>query len=521
MKKMTLKMKLFGGLVGAALLAVSCAQGFDDNETFKSDVSNSQMESPTLTETSFSTRVNPDGSESVVVSWPVVKGANGYECKVSVVDDPANPIVLVDQVIDGCSVVFDRYEDTKYEVSIRTLGNKAQNNTDAEQAFVYAYSTLVPAITVPAGSDIAAFVRDNLDTTIITEQAFELEAGANYTITEPIDFLTQAVTFRGDKVNRPTVKLQNDACIKVAAGLKIKFINFDCTESNVDKMKYVYGSDKASSQYNFGFIVCGDADYYPESYKSQNFGTKVDAAYVLADPVIVQECNFKNVPKAFLAGGYNAWGVKDFRIDNCIIQLATIDDDADRNNFISFNSNCGGYEGAFGLKWNGGVQNILIKNSTIYNTAKTSKKVRFIRETSNCLNNIFGSHAGTFTMTDCTLYKTFQNSEFANNTPNNAAYVIKMTNNVFYEVSRLNKFVQGSCTKDGRMNNTSWAVEGNANENGELVSSSDVSNGIVVEEDPMFAAVPTVLDLTDSEKGGQNFKANGAISSTIGDPRWK
>lgn len=520
MKKMTLKMKLFGGLVAVALLATSCAQGFDDNETFVSDVHDTQMQSPTLAESNFSTRVNADGSESVQVSWPVVPGASGYACKVSVVDDPANPEVLIDQVIDGCSVIFDRREDTKYEVSVRTLGNADRNNTDAAEATVYPYSTLVPAQTIPAGANIAAFVREHLITDATTEQAFELEAGATYTVTEPIDFQAKPVTFRGDKVHRPVVVFKNDACIKVDAGLKIKFINFDCTDSDVDKMKYKYGTSKADSQYNFGVLVCGDADSYPD-YKCQFFGTKTDQGYVLPDPVIVQECNFKNVPKAFLACGYNAWVVKDFRVNNCIIQLATIDDDADRNNFISFSSNCGGYEGAFGAKWNGGVQNISIRNSTIYNTANTTKKVRFVRfSNANVLNNVFGSHAGSFTLTDCTLYKAFQNCEFANNTPKNTAYVIKMTNNVFYEVSRLNKLNHGNCTVDGKMVNTSWAVKGNGNEGGELVSGSDISNGIVVEEDPGFAE-PTVLDLTNSETGGQNFTAHGTISSTIGDPRWK
>ena len=43
MKKMTLK-KLFGGIfaMSMALFAVSCAQGFDDEETFSGGVTNSQ-----------------------------------------------------------------------------------------------------------------------------------------------------------------------------------------------------------------------------------------------------------------------------------------------------------------------------------------------------------------------------------------------------------------------------------------------------------------------------------------------
>ena len=522
MKKMTFKSRLFGGFVGvaAALFAVSCAQGFDDNETWRSDVTGAQLESPALTEANFSTRVNPDGSESVQVSWKVVPGASGYECYVAIVDDPENPVVLIDEVLDRCSIVFDRLEDTKYTVSVRTIGDAKKDNSDAASASVYDYSTLVPAQKVPAGADIAAFVKENLIMDATQEQAFELEPGATYTVSEPIDFKTKAVTFRGDKVHRPVVRFENIGCIMTAGALKVKFINFDCSDSDTQACKYVYGSSKETSRYWGGVIVLGDDDFYPD-YKSQNFGPKTDQGYVMPEPIIVQDCNFKNVRKAFIFGGYNAWVVKDFRINDCIIQLATIDEDSDRNNFISFSSNCGGYEGKFGSKWNGGVQNVSIRNSTIYNTRDPQKKVRFMRfSNKNVLKNVLGSNVGSFTLTNCTLYKTFANCEFANNTPSDKGFVLKVTNNVFYDCARLNKLNFGGCTIDGAMNNTGWIATPNGNEGGEMLSGSDLSNGIVVEEDPGFVT-PTELDLTDDEKGGQNFKATGVISSTIGDPRWK
>ena len=77
MKKMTLK-KFFGGICCAAMMvfAVSCAQGVDD-EVYKSTATNQQMVSPTLTEANFSTVVNADGSESVKVSWDLIKGCGG------------------------------------------------------------------------------------------------------------------------------------------------------------------------------------------------------------------------------------------------------------------------------------------------------------------------------------------------------------------------------------------------------------------------------------------------------------
>ena len=51
------------------------------------------------------------------------------------------------------------------------------------------------------------------------------------------------------------------------------------------------------------------------------------------------------------------------------------------------------------------------------------------------------------------------------------------------------------------------------------IDSTDKSKW-ATEENPSFSGnVTQVLDLTQPN-GGVNFKANGPISSTVGDPRW-
>ena len=189
---------------------------------------NAQLASPELTDECFSTVVNPDGTESVKVTWPIVNGAGGYEYKACIVDVPANPVVVAEGSGDRNFFSFEKLEDTKYQVEVRTLGNAASNNTEAKESTVYAYSTMVPGQIIPAGADIAKFVQDNL-LDVTTEQAFELEAGAKYTISTPIDFGKKQVTFRGSKVNRPIVTMDVDGALMTAGGLKVKFINFDCT----------------------------------------------------------------------------------------------------------------------------------------------------------------------------------------------------------------------------------------------------------------------------------------------------
>ncbi|MBQ9569888.1 MAG: hypothetical protein IJR30_00725, partial [Prevotella sp.] len=87
--------------IPVGLLLASCARGFDEEETFASNVHDSQLASPELSKSSFSSVVNADGTESIRVMWDVVPGAGGYYCHVDNVDDPANPVEVFDGEVDG------------------------------------------------------------------------------------------------------------------------------------------------------------------------------------------------------------------------------------------------------------------------------------------------------------------------------------------------------------------------------------------------------------------------------------
>ena len=495
MKKMTFKSRLFGGFVGvaAALFAVSCAQGFDDNETWRSDVTGAQLESPALTEANFSTRVNADGSESVQVSWDVVPGAGGYECYAAIVDDPENPVELVNQTVDGTSFSFGKLDDTKYEVRVRTLGNEKLDNTGAASATVVPYSTLVPAQLIPAGQDIVAFVEANiLDQD--KEQAFELEAGAAYEINAPLDFGKRLVTFRGDKVNRPTVTFGYDGVIRTSAGLKVKFINFDCESMN-----------------SKGVIECSENP--DASLDAANFPGYAGAgkAYILQDPILIQECNFRQVQRCLFFTGRCAWGIEDLRVTDCVVQLSN---DGTTFGDAAVFCTCGETYAPNGSQsWSGAIRNLTVKNSTLYNLKDNSKN-RMVRFWSNQMGRIFDSQYGSATFENCTISKIMNDKEFGNNTPNCNEYTITFNNNICYDVFRLQKFIQSNCTKNVDMTtNTIWGVKNPADD-------TDKSK-YATEEDPQFVG-PTdqPWDLSKAD-GGVNFKATGAISSTIGDPRWK
>lgn len=495
MKKFSLS--CIGCLAMLATLA-SCADGFDSNETFASTVKDSQLASPTLSEGSFTSKVNADGSESVQVSWEVVPGAGGYYCHVDNVDDPSNPVEIFDGTVDGTSFLFDKAEDTKYSVSVKTLGNTKYNNKDASEATVFSYSTMVPAQLIPNGSNIVDFVKDNIKETS-DEQAFELASGGSYTIDGEIDFGTHKVTFRGDKLNRPIVTMGYEGVIRTAAGLKVKWIKFDCTEQN---SKGVFeGSSNP-----------------PATLESSNFPGFPDKSYYLQAPIIIQDCMFKNVKYCLFYSGACAWALEDVRVDNCIVQL-------DNDGSFGDAAVIGTYSGTAYYRdgsqtWSSAIRNITIKNSTIYNLKDNSKN-RLIRFQSNQLGRVFDTQYGGATLTDNTFIKVMSDKEFANNTPNRAEYTITFRNNICYDCWRLQKFIQGNnpLNADCLTSNTVWGLKNEVDATDKTRCATEENAFGYTDVEALNSALKP-LDLTKDD-GGVNFKPSGAISSTIGDPRWR
>ena len=200
------------GLLFATLLFLlsSCTIGYHEDESFESDVKNATLESPQLE----NVKVELDATgENATIEWPVVHGAEGYEFSWYVVDDPENPIAVVEgEFIDGCSVELEVEEDTKYKFLIKTIGNKQFNNKDAEKACEISFSTLLETYaSIPSGVDLTQWFIDNpLPETdmepnedgTLKELAYELEANGEYTISGPIDFGARKVTIRGKLIIR-------------------------------------------------------------------------------------------------------------------------------------------------------------------------------------------------------------------------------------------------------------------------------------------------------------------------------
>ena len=478
------------------LLASSCAQdGFDDNERFVAGVSNAQLQSPEISADCFSTLTNPDGTESVKFTWPLVMGAGGYQCSVNVVDDPSNPEALItDSIVDGTTVTFVRREDTKYEVSVKTLGNPKYNNTEAPEATVYAYSTLVPALTIPTGVEISQWIAENL-VGGEGELGFELQGGATYKLDGTLDFGLNTVTFRGDKTNRPTVEIGENGKIMTQAGLKIKYVNFDCT--NTKSKALLELSDKPDD------VILNKN--YPTKYVNAS-----NDCYIIENPIVLQDCNIKNLPNSLIFANKKPYGIRDFRVDNCIIQL----NNSGSNAFINLDGSNPGI-----------IKNMVMKNSTIYNLVKNSSAFFFKYGNASGAQPMrsFGEadNSTAHTIQYCTFGKTFSNKDFANQMLNNGVFTQIVDHCIFYDVYRLYQYLLTN-NKRTTTFNTIHYVDGSPQSNDTGGRKDNQGNPYTILDDPQFVG-PFLqeFDLTQA-KGGVNFRPTSAytVQNQIGDPRW-
>lgn len=499
-------------IVVSMVMLGSCAEGYETTSTSDLGVRNTQMETPIQDSISF--KVSADG-KTATVSWPTVAGANGHEVTFMNVDDPDNPVIIdgyEKKIVDGSKFTISVAEDSKYQMLIRTLGNKDFGNKDDEVTHTYNFTTLVPSVaTIPSGSDITQFFQENpLDSNSV-EVAVELEAGGEYTMTGRVDFCHHKLTFRGDKVRRPVVRMIGDGHFETYSTLKVKFINFDMTESTA------------------GGFVAISKDNLPDSIKTENRGnywrgsSQIKGIYMVEDPIYIADCWFKNLPHAMLYHNNINCAFWYFTLSNCIVQM---------NNTTKSNI---GFINLYDSGANGkSVKNITIERSTIYNIADNGSAcfIRYGNESNSNPEKVFGNitadyNSHTWTFTRSTLAKCYYDDtshsgwRFCNNVRVSTAFTLNIDHTIFYNCAQLYRMNGGSRTfrfnffwndgNDDKSRNNSMKDSGNA--------------PFASEYDPCFggnnAAQLKELDFSQPN-GGVNFTPNEyeIVANRGGDPRW-
>ncbi len=289
---------------------LSCTEGYDLDAPFSPGVSDETLLSPPSD--SIKCVLSATGEE-VTVSWPVVMGAKGYSLSAFNTDDPSAPLALVqDKFIDGCSFTMPVSEDTHYRFEVKTLGNADFQNNDAQEASSKDFSTLVKTyMTIPSGTDLTAFFNDNppsqADKKVdengnIGELAYEMEAGGDYTISSPLDLSARKITLRGWKTNHAKVTFGPEGRIWTQNGLKLKFIDFDCSAFNAkDKNCCLYGLSNTPSD-----TITDHSNY-------KNFFIK--------EPIVLQSCNVRNLHNSLFFDNGKNYLLSNFVIKDVVCQI--------------------------------------------------------------------------------------------------------------------------------------------------------------------------------------------------------
>lgn len=497
MKKLTNALWL---LCAGCWLLTGCADGYESPTDFDLNVTNTKMEM--LPQDSMKFVVSADG-KTATVSWPTVAGAGGHVVTFQNVDDPENPVVIDGydkKVVDGSHFTISVTEDSKYKMTMLTLGNKEKGNQDADEAKTYDFTTLVKSVmTIPSGEEISKYIAEHPIDSTGAEIAIDLEPNGEYYLDSLVDFTYLNMTFRGDKIHRPVVHIRDNGHFETYSGLKVKYINFDMTESTAG-----------------GFIAM--SKQAPDSIKSQNLGrykrngSVISNIYMVEPPIYIGHCWFKNLPHAILYDNEMSVAYWYFTVSDCIVQM---------NNTTQSNI---GFINLY--KAGRGVKNITLENSTIYNIVDNDKAC-FIRYSVSASNSnpekVWGNMTAeycneTWTFRKMTFSKTYTGWRFVNNCVENNFLTLNVDHSIFNDVAQLYRMNYGSRTY--RFNFLWSPRESDFDRNKQMKDSGGAT--FAAEYDPQFLGdVTQELDFSQPN-GGVNFTPSEytIVENRGGDPRW-
>lgn len=466
--------------VGALLLA-SCAQdGYDDDERFTSDVTNTTLESPAVEDITI--EASADGSQTNI-SWPVVHGAGGYICSVYDVSDPDNPVAVdevADSLVDGCQLVVSRTEDTNYQLSIRTAGNEKYNNKEAETATTVDFTTFTETYaSIPANTDLAQWFASNLPASGEGELCFDLEAGAEYTMSGDVNLGNLQVTLRTtSRTNPAKITVTGASSFVPANGFVLKYLDIDCSASTAPLIKMSATPDESIKG------ATGSGDYYN-----------------ILQPITINGCNIENLKSSLYTDNGVKYCAGTFLITNSVIHF-----NLDGTGTVD--------EGSLINAYGGHINNFTAQNSTCYNMGAETVKY-FLRYNNSGRADRAGYLSDYVNFRNCTFYN-FGCDQFCNygGLAGRETSNFTVASNIFVScgdnVAR--RIVAGrvGSAKASFSYNTYMNADGSfQSTNGSCAGYDD--SGTAIEEDPGFA---------NPSQGDFTVSGASQISFGTGDPRW-
>lgn len=336
-KHLFLKGRTYGWLLAASVTLLGACTDAIEPETFHPGVSNTTLGTPEITAVA-----SADG-KSTILSWPVLMGAGGFQMSLYKLAGNTEIAIVTDTIIDGSTCEFPREDDTNYKLLVQTLGNEKYNNKGSEQ-IEFLFSSLVPKIhdeAIPAGTDLFQWFNEHqaVISAATEEYAIELTCGTTYKLSDKIEIGNLPFTLRSsDKTGTaPVIEMEGTAAIVTESGIKIKNVDFDCTNMT-------------------------DANSAVIMFSKNHSYDKTKNHYLIGDgyPVVLQNCNIKNVSTRLIWDQKEPYVLDNLLIEDCVIGLDQVAQKGKNTHAIELS--------------NSFPMNFTVQRSTIYSTTEVKDK---------------------------------------------------------------------------------------------------------------------------------------------------
>lgn len=468
-------------LLGAAvLMTASCAKDELSGDSFVGTYGGTQLSKPDAT--TIKVQASSDRTTQTV-TWATVNGALSYIVNVTAgtTQGTYDEVVVKDVTVRGNTYSFKREAKKYYRFAITTAYNPAEKNTasDPNDPAVKEWDTFSTDITVPVGTDLAAYFKENDPVTLAGGMPLivNLEAGGQYTAPDTLRFTGVNATITSDPDNRAQITFGETETSK---GTIVTDNNF--TLENVD-VKWDVTSNGA-----------------PMILLDKNPTSEAINTYYRIGNITINNVKATDLKHCIFYDNNTKYCVVDFKITNSVLKLATAQ--LSNEAIISFQS--------------GGAKDFTVESSTIYGNNAIAKY--FLRYQNGARIDRYGfteDDKWSFTYKNNTFYGLTKEDGWWGNydgiVGKPAQGVITINKNIWYNCDpqtmrrmlKQTKFANWTGVFE-MADNTFWR-------NGASVDQEDYGNQSDITTEPLFV---------NAAEGDFTLGACDQKTKGCGDPRW-
>jgi hypothetical protein len=435
--------------------------------------------------------IDAEDPAKLLITWPAVSGAKGFEFTLYKVDPSGeNPVAVgpEKELITGTSAERPQDPASFYKIALQVLGDPEQNTLDGQ--LVERLWNNLPAGTLPTGTNLTEHLLAN-PITGDEEVTILLAPYGLYTMTGNIALGTTPVILRGQSKDAPaTITITDGSFVNSGAALRLENLELDYTNFLTEK-------DGENNLTHNALILMSP---HPEgaTLTSNGFLLLPETA-----PITLQSCKITGLKGYLFSDDANSetrrYAIETLRIEDCIIGMNT---GTWGNATIRFQSSI--------------VRNFTLTKSTIYNeVAPAATNNRFMQfNSTSYASQIEGWTGGSMTIINNTFWQAGKGSHsFNSNGPmGRAEDLVTVQKNIFVD-----SFENGNAINRFRRGNTTAQFVGGWNT--QWYDGANFSGGSDATRDP-DNRIETDPGLTYLGNGVFTLSGPDQISAATGDPRW-